>query len=894
MGQGDVALRLALTPGGTVTLDAAEAPSEPWQSAVAAAFGRSWPEGLLVLGGATIPLDADRTAAFWRDFAGRYNTRLCHTPESGDLASQAIEPPGEGELATVVLNVPPMRGAEYLAVEVLRAIWRAMDATARELIGALGGLAAFLKAFAPAYARVGRVCFHLAENKADADYPFAFLATYASGLSSGGGVKQLPLGRALQEYAGAGNKAALVKLLSPVHAAAGKSPLIAELVESSDIFHPLAWTPAEAHRFLLDVPSCEDSGVLVRVPDWWRKRARPRAAVTIGQKKQSVLGTDALLDFQVALALGDETLSQEELERLLAGEDGLVMLRGQWVEVDRQKLREALDHWRTAESASADGTMSFAEAMRLLAGAPKDLNEDGAFEADRDWALVRAGDWLRGVLSGLRGPEALDDGKADRAFRGTLRPYQRTGVNWLRFCAELGLGVCLADDMGLGKTIQVLALLLRRRGRGPSLLIVPASLLGNWRAEAEQFAPSLRLLIAHASQTPREELLALAERPEAELANVDLVVTSYGTAARQKWLAEMDWDLAVLDEAQAIKNPATHQARAVKRLRARARVALTGTPIENRLGDLWSLFDFLDPGLLGGPKRFQQFVRQLERQEHSRFGPLRKLVSPYILRRLKTDRRIIADLPEKTEMNVYCGLSKRQAALYARSVRELQSALDGADGMQRRGMVLAYLLRFKQICNHPSQFLGDGHYAPADSGKFGRLATLCEEIASRQEKALVFTQFRGVTEPLAEHLRGVFGREGAILHGGTRVKRRKEIVDAFQREDGPPFFVLSIKAGGTGLNLTAACHVVHFDRWWNPAVEDQATDRAFRIGQKRNVLVHKFITSGTVEERIDQLIAEKRALSDGILRGGAETALTEMSDDELIQMVSLDIERARI
>jgi non-specific serine/threonine protein kinase len=373
--------------------------------------------------------------------------------------------------------------------------------------------------------------------------------------------------------------------------------------------------------------------------------------------------------------------------------------------------------------------------------------------------------------------------------------------------------------------------------------------------------------------------------------NVDVVLTTYGTLMRQNWLQERQWRLLVLDEAQAIKNPASRQSRAIKNLRAASRIALTGTPIENRIGDLWSLFDFLNPGLLGSATRFKRFVKSLSERSDNQYAPLRNLVSPYILRRLKTDRSIITDLPEKTEVTAYCGLSKAQAAQYQKAVTELTKALQNQEGIKRRGLVLAYLMRFKQICNHPSQLLGDGDYNPKNSGKFERLAELCEEIASRQEKLLVFTQFREMTAPLASFLAQQFGQQGLVLHGGTAVKQRQKLVEKFQHEEGPPFFILSLKAGGTGLNLTQASHVIHFDRWWNPAVENQATDRAFRIGQKKNVLVHKFVCQGTVEEKIDSLIQDKTALANDLLEGGAETLLTEMDNEALLKLVSLDIEK---
>jgi non-specific serine/threonine protein kinase len=409
-----------------------------------------------------------------------------------------------------------------------------------------------------------------------------------------------------------------------------------------------------------------------------------------------------------------------------------------------------------------------------------------------------------------------------------------------------------------------------------------------------RFTPTLRAAFVHPAETPKEELDRMAGDPAAALRDVDLVITTYGMLLRQQWLLDMDWGLVVLDEAQAIKNPSARQTKAVKRLRAGARIALTGTPVENRLSDLWSLFDFLCPGLLGSQNKFKDFAKRLNDRTENRYAPLRNLVQPYILRRLKTDRRIIDDLPEKVEVRAYCGLSKRQAAMYTKMVQELADTLKNVDGMKRRGLVLSYLMRFKQLCNHPSQLLGDGRYQAEESGKFARLSEICEEIASRQERAIIFSQFREITEPLADYLAGVFGRRGLVLHGNTAVKQRQTLIDQFQRDDGPPFMVLSLKAGGTGLNLTAASHVIHFDRWWNPAVENQATDRAFRIGQKRNVLVHKFVCQGTIEERIDALIDEKRQLATDLLEGGAEKLLTEMNDAELIRFVSLDVERASV
>jgi non-specific serine/threonine protein kinase len=494
----------------------------------------------------------------------------------------------------------------------------------------------------------------------------------------------------------------------------------------------------------------------------------------------------------------------------------------------------------------------------------------------------------------LRHPDVRSRVDPERLLNGELRGYQRAGVQWLHLLARLGLGACLADDMGLGKTIQVLSLLLvlkeQAAGQGkPSLLVAPASLLANWASEISRFAPSLKARVVHPSAMPAEQLKAASA---ADIAGVDLAITSYGFLARAEWLVETPWQLVVIDEAQAIKNPAARQTRTVKQLKADARIALTGTPIENRLGDLWSIFDFINPGLLGTSKQFSTFVKQLAERPHNPYAPLRELARPYILRRMKTDKSIIADLPDKTEVKAFCLLSRKQAVLYQQAVDDFSEQLENADGIQRRGIVLALLMRLKQICNHPSQWLGDNSWAEEDSGKLARLREIAEEIAARQEKVLIFTQFKETTAPLAAFLASVFGRAGLVLHGETEVKKRKDLVRRFQEDDDVPFFVLSVKAGGAGLNLTAASHVIHFDRWWNPAVENQATDRAFRIGQTKNVLVHKFVCRGTVEDKIDRMIEAKQQLAGDFLGGGADMVLTEMKDDELLKLVALDLAAA--
>jgi superfamily II DNA or RNA helicase len=897
-----MSLEIAISPGGRLFVErAAEilpVVNEKWAARLEAAFGASAAEGLLLLATEALTLSMPPSPAYWRDFARGYLQRLCHT---GGIDSGAVPllPFEHDKLWEFVQEAPPMRGGEFLTSDLLERLWQEFGAlVARET--AIAGLSGWLKSKNPLWQTVGRVTFHLAENKRDPNRPFAFLATYTHRLSDQGKPQHLPLARALQEYAGAKNKAALTSLLAPVQRAAEKSDLAREMVENRRLFQPMVWTPHEAHRFLRDIPRFEESGLLVRVPDWWKggRPARAQVNVRIGEKPGSLLGLESLMDFSVEIALEGERLTSAECRQLMAAKEGLVLLKGKWVEIDRDRLTQVLAHWQQIEK--GHNGVSFLEGMRLLAGIGRDDSDPLAQPETREWSQVMPGEWLRKTLGAMRDPSVIEGFDPERDLRAQLRGYQREGVRWLWFMTRLGLGACLADDMGLGKTIQTLALLLQLKRETadaptapPSLLVAPASLLANWKSEIARFTPTLDVFFAHPSETPLQTLKEAVADPARTLAGKDLVVTTYGMlGARLPSLRQIDWRLVVLDEAQAIKNPAARQTSAVKEIRAQARIALTGTPVENRIGDLWSLFSFICPGLLGSAAEFGRTIKRLSGDQGRHFAPLRNLTRPYILRRLKTDKNIISDLPEKTEVGAWCVLSKAQAALYQQSVKELAEKLKILEGIQRRGLILAFLMRFKQICNHPSHWLGDGAFTPSESGKFARLRELGEQIAARQEKVLVFTQFKEMTGPLAAHLERIFGRPGLILHGGTPVKERQRLVDRFQQDAGPPFFILSLKAGGTGLNLTAASHVIHFDRWWNPAVENQATDRAFRIGQKKNVLVHKFVCRGTIEERINDLLEEKKSLATELLEGGGENLLTEMPDDELLRFVALDLKSA--
>ncbi len=849
--------------------------------------------GLLALTQKPVAADAAAKLFFQKLFCKYIQKLSTHGEPSGkDLTAMfASERPTAGDLDAAALSAPPMLGGEYLDAALLKRLHLDFETALQHHFGAYdGSFTDFIRSLAPAWRDVGKVSFHLAENKSDATgtHPFAFLASFIH-RTEGGQARHLPLATALKAYAN--DPDAMSAVLAPIQRAAEKSPVIRELLDNRRLFQPVAWTSRDAYLFLRDIPHFEAANIVVRIVNLWKQTpAKTKVSVSLDVAAKGLFNAQTLLSFSVSVTLDGETLTDAEIQELLQSSGGLIRIKGQWVEAEPEKITALLAEWKNAEALARQSGLSLAEGLRLLAGVSPNSRAAPNPGGD-DLCQVRAVGELRNMLSGLSRPGDIPLPEWPGGLGAILRPYQQDGVKFLWQTAALGLGTCLADDMGLGKTLQVLTLLLLWKQAGrlqplPALLVVPATLLDNWRQESAKFTPDLRLTTLHPSAMTREEAAAFTDDPGRFLAGFDLALTTYGMLPRLAQLAALAFPAVIADEAQAIKNPTAKQSRAVRNLRGGYRLAMTGTPIENRLTDLWSIFDFVNPGLLGNLKAFLDFIKVLDND----YTPLRKLTQPFILRRLKTDKNIISDLPDKTELKVYCSLSKPQAALYAKTVDVMQEALrETEDGLQRRGVVLGFLIRFKQICNHPAQYLGNGDYAPDHAGKFLRLAELVESIAARQERLLVFTQFREMTEPLHDYLSQCFGCPGLILHGGTTVKERSARVRAFQEEDGPPFFVLSLKAAGVGLNLTAANHVIHFDRWWNPAVENQASDRAFRIGQKRNVLVHKFICKGTLEEKIDQLIMSKQGLADELLAGGADKILTEMSNDELLNLVQLDL-----
>lgn len=687
-------------------------------------------------------------------------------------------------------------------------------------------------------------------------------------------------------------------------------PIESSLQESRPQFCML--TPLQAYDFLKSTAwRLQDSGLGVVVPPslasqgGWANRLGLKIQAQTGTLKQGQrLGLQSLLNFRWELTIGGQSISKEEFDRLVALNTPLVEINGEWVELRPQDIRAAQNFFASRKDQPA---LSLEDALRISMGGTQMIEKLPVVSFEASGALEE-------LINTLSGKRTLEPIATPASFRGELRPYQSRGVGWLAFLEQWGLGACLADDMGLGKTIQLIAFLLHLKEQGtlekPTLLICPTSVLGNWEREVKKFGPSLKVLQHHGDGRPKGKDFAKAVKGK------DLVISSYALVHRDlQDLQTVSWQGIVLDEAQNIKNPDAKQSQAVRQLAAQFRIALTGTPVENRLSELWSILDFLNPGYLG-PKNFFQrrFATPIERYgDTASLQTLRSLVQPFILRRLKTDREIIQDLPEKQEMTIFCGLSEEQASLYQHVVDQSLADIEAAQGIQRKGIILALLTKLKQICDHPDLFLkgaGDQeskvrsqelgisstphtpHPTPysfqSRSGKLKRLEEMLEEVMAEGDRALIFTQFAEWGKLLKAHLERQLGREILFLHGSTPKKQREAMVDRFQHDpQGPRLFILSLKAGGVGLNLTRANHVFHFDRWWNPAVENQATDRVFRIGQTRNVQVHKFVCSGTLEEKIHDLIESKKALAEQVV-GAGENWLTELNTDQLRDLLLLD------
>ncbi len=644
--------------------------------------------------------------------------------------------------------------------------------------------------------------------------------------------------------------------------------------------------PLQAYEFIKSVAwRFEDSGLGVILPptlanrEGWANRLGLKITAQTPQKKQDRLSLQSLLNFQWELAIGGQTISKAEFDKLVALNSPLVEINGEWVELRPQDIKTAQAFFASRKEQMA---LSLEDALRLSKG-------DTQIIEKLPVVTFEASGTLQELINTLSNNQAIAPLSAPASFTGQLRPYQERGVAWLAFLERWGLGACLADDMGLGKTIEFIAFLLHLKEQEalekPTLLVCPTSVLGNWEREVKKFAPTLKVMQYHGDKRPKGKAFA-------EVANRhDLVITSYSLVQRDlKSLQPVSWQVIVLDEAQNVKNPEAKQSQAVRQLESTFRVALTGTPVENRLQELWAILDFLNPGYLGNRQFFQRrFAMPIEKYgDVASLSQLRSLVQPFILRRLKTDREIIQDLPEKQEMTVFCGLSTEQAKLYQKVVEESLAEIDTAGGLQRRGMILALLVKLKQICNHPVQYLKQDSLEKYHSGKLQRLQEMLEVALAEGDRVLIFTQFAEWGKLLKPYLEKQLGHEVFFLYGGTSKKQREEMIERFQQDpQGPPIMILSLKAGGVGLNLTRANHVFHFDRWWNPAVENQATDRVFRIGQTRNVQVHKFVCTGTLEEKIHDMIESKKQLAEQVVSAGEEW-LTELDTNQLRNLLILD------
>ncbi len=796
------------------------------------------------------------------------------------------------QAAAWLAGMPPVYGGTVTTTQLCEWFDSLGPALAQQAERELTTPEKWLESLGEGWQQLGMLCFHLAENGGEGaeSHPFAFLATFIHRAGQDGKPRHAPLAMARQLYAA--DAEALKSLLRPLQQAAAGNSFLHELINSGDIYKPCAWGPRRAYDFLESLPLLEQVGIETRMVNLWQSRP-PRVELEVQlqpvekdkQKPDRApsLNISSLLRFSPRVVLGNYELSEAELEELLAGEDGLIRFRGEWVRLDKEKLEKLLNSWRQATRMAAGGIPLLA-GLRWLLG--KHSNTLPDIPPPEDGMRAVAAPALQEAL------QHLATGNIEPGLPATLhtllRPYQREGVRFLLNVTEAGFGACLADDMGLGKTLQVISWLVHLHASGTlddraALIIAPASLLTNWQDELRKFAPQLHTLVLHPDMLNRQDTDYLQKNPQWLLRRAHVALTTYGMATRlAELLATEPLPALVLDEAQAIKNADSQRTRGIMQLCSLRRVALTGTPVENSLSELRSLFHFLTPGLLGTEKEFNALVQKMGTD----YAPLRQLVRPFMLRRLKTDPGLLPELPPKTEQPAYCLLTPEQTRLYAREVEKLQAIVHEPDPQTRLTLLLPILSHLKQICNHPAQYLGENYYDPAQSGKMTRLGHLARQIAAAGDSALIFTQYRGMMEPLHDFLAEIFGVPGLVLHGGTPIAERRRLVEQFQHPGGPPFFLLSLKAAGTGLTLTRARHVIHFDRWWNPAVENQASDRAYRIGQQNPVIIHPLICRGTIEENIHSMLSRKRDMADKLLAGGLEKLLLQLSAEEISQLVS--------
>ena len=837
-----------------------------------------------------LPLGAGPFPAWLREKAQELLMQHLRRLRRGDDTAPQVSPQ---QAAEWLQSMPPVYGGTVTAGMLAEWFDSLGEALVWQAERELTTPEKWLSSLGEGWQQLGMLCFHLAENGGEGAeaHPFAFLSTFIHRAGQDGKPRHAPLAMARQLYAN--DVEALTSLLRPLQVAAAGNGFLNQLINSGEIYKPCAWGPRQAYDFLESLPLLEQAGIETRMVNLWQSRPprvelevqlQPAGSDSRKADRAPALNISTLLRFSPRVVLGNYELSEAELEELLAGEDGLIRFRGEWVRLDREKLEKLLNSWRQATRMAAGG-------IPLLAGLRWLLGKHSTAlpnipPPDEEGMRAMAAPALQEALQQLcLSPQ---EPQLPTSLAATLRPYQMDGVHFLLGVTEAGFGACLADDMGLGKTLQVIAWLAHLHATGAldrsaALIVAPASLLTNWQDELRKFAPQLNTLVLHPDMLNRQDCDYLQKNPQWLLKRAHVALTTYGMATRcAELLAQHPLPALVLDEAQAIKNADSQRTRSLLQLCSPRRVALTGTPVENSLGELRSLFHFLTPGLMGTEKEFNAMVQKMGTD----YSPLRKLVRPFMLRRLKTDPALLPELPPKTEQAAYCLLTPEQTRLYASEVERLQSIIHEPDPQTRLTLLLPILSHLKQICNHPSQYLGESYYDPAQSGKMTRLGHLARQIAAAGDAALIFTQYRSMMEPLHDFLAGIFGAPGLVLHGGTPIAERRQLVQQFQHPGGPPFFLLSLKAAGTGLTLTRARHVIHFDRWWNPAVENQASDRAYRIGQKNPVIIHPLICRGTIEENIHNMLTRKRDMADKLLSGGLEKLLLHLPPGELLQLVT--------
>ena len=802
--------------------------------------------GLYELGFRKDEADANPSWTFMQKISRYFLFSLFRSPGL-ELAREKVDVVYDRlELDEIVSSSPFMLGSSFVDSDWAMEIIGHLEDVFREDIASFDGTVdTYLSRKNSAFTLPSRIFFHLVENR-KGPTPFAFIATYST-VDEDGVLKHFPLKYALYEYRKSLDR--ITVLIASIRRAAKKSAIINRLLESGEIFHPLNMDEYESYEFLKDVPLYEEEGIVVRIPQWWKGRKR-KTSIKLEMAKNRTRITDSLFEMVPYLTYEGVPITDKEARELLKQTEGLSFLKGQWVEIDHSNLERLLG----AFDELSDEELTLFRAVKLSSG------------VEKLGVPVRCD--IASILESFRKEFFKGELPMPSGFEGTLRPYQKNAYDYMALLKKLGLGMLLADDMGLGKTVEVISFLEREREEKPDmhvLLVVPASLMGNWKAEVEKFAPDMSLQIFHGKKILEDSWPFLT-------------ITTYQTGSKSQKLKDQNWDIMILDEAQGIKNPNTQQTNGIKSFKRRYALALTGTPVENRLLNMWSIFDFLLPGLLGSEKEFKEF--EDTSQEGENMKVLKDSIRPFIMRRLKTDKSIITDLPEKNEIEIRVGLSKEQTILYNNVVEEYARKVEGEEELTPASS-MATIMKLKAIVNHPDQYLGEGAYKENESGKFMLLRDIAENIHENRERVLVFSQFTEIIPHLVKLLETVFGEEGLVITGSTPVSKRSEIVEKFQT-GRIPFMVLSLRAAGVGLNLTKAENVIHFDRWWNPAVEDQATDRTYRIGQEKNVTVYKFLTSGTIEESISEMLQDKKTLSDDVLGEVTGNVIRDLSPGEIL------------